>query len=67
MLAVEGEPMMSIWRDHQNALSADILDNLLRQNRPPDPHFVMNKLLVLKPEGDLSTTTTNIVWNELLL
>jgi hypothetical protein len=45
LLAVEGNPVMSIWDDHAASLSADIRDSMLRLTSRPDPILIQNELL----------------------
>jgi hypothetical protein len=45
LLAVEGNPVMSIWADHEASLSSDIRESMLRVTSQPDPTLIRNKLL----------------------
>jgi hypothetical protein len=45
LLAVEGNPVMSIWADHEASLSSDIRDSMLRVTSQPEPSLIRNELL----------------------
>jgi hypothetical protein len=45
LLAVEGNPVMSIWENHAASLSADIRDGMLRLTSRPDSSLIQNELL----------------------
>jgi hypothetical protein len=46
LLAVEGNPVMPIWNDHQADMSADIRDRMLRVTATPNPELIYNELLL---------------------
>jgi hypothetical protein len=46
VLAVEGSPALLIWESHEDALSADIRDRMLRVTAHPPAESVRNELLL---------------------
>jgi hypothetical protein len=46
VLAVEGGPALIIWEAHEDALSADIKDTMLRVTSSPQPALVRNEVLI---------------------
>lgn len=46
VLAVEGSPALIIWEAHEDALSADIKDRMLRVTTSPPPYLVRNEVLL---------------------
>ncbi|KAJ7923673.1 hypothetical protein B0H13DRAFT_1864659 [Mycena leptocephala] len=46
VLAVEGSPVMIIWEAHEDALSADNKDSMLRETSSPPPTLVKNEVLI---------------------
>lgn len=46
LLAVEGNPVMPIWDEHQAHMAADIRDRMLRVTSTPDLNLIHNELLL---------------------
>lgn len=46
LLAVEGNPVMPIWDEHQADMAADIRDRMLRVTSTPDLNLIHNELLL---------------------
>jgi hypothetical protein len=46
VLAVEGSPALVIWESHEDALSADIRDRMLRSTAFPPQQLVRNEVLL---------------------
>jgi hypothetical protein len=46
VLAVEGSPALIIWEAHEDALSADIKDRMLRVTTSLPPYLVRNEVLL---------------------
>jgi hypothetical protein len=46
VLAVEGSPALIIWEAHEDALSADIRDRMLRVTASPPQDLVRNEVLI---------------------
>jgi hypothetical protein len=46
VLVVEGSPALIIWDAHEDSLSADIHDRLLRVTDSPPPELIRNELLL---------------------
>jgi hypothetical protein len=44
VLAVEGSPALVIWESHEDALSADISDRMLRSTSFPPQELVKNEV-----------------------
>lgn len=46
VLAIEGSPVLTIWENHEDSLSADIKDKLLRTTSSPSPGLIRNEVLL---------------------